>query len=45
MLRKREAFDEERFWSGQAQPAQAPTEPANPAAARGTRSKGRAAAR
>ena len=45
MLRKRQAFDEARFWSGQAQPAQAPTKPAKPAAACGVRSKGRAAAR
>jgi transposase len=31
MLRKEEAFDEERFWSGQARPAPAATRPASPA--------------
>jgi transposase len=49
MLRKEEAFDEERFWSGQGKPAAAPTVPAKPAASNGqtkagptpaTRSKG-----
>jgi hypothetical protein len=45
MRRKHEAFDEERFWNGQAPLAQAPTRPAKPAPARGARSKGRAAAR
>ena len=45
MLRKHEAFDEERFWNGQVPAAQAPTKPTKPATARGARSKGRAAAR
>jgi len=34
LLRKQEAFDEERFWSGPAQPSQAPTKPRRPATAR-----------
>jgi len=37
MLRKQEAFDEERFFSGQAKPCQAATRPTQPAAARRTR--------
>jgi transposase len=45
MLRKREAFDEARFWSGQTPTARAATEPPQPAAGSGARSKGRAAAR
>ena len=45
ILRKREAFDEERFWRGPAPAAPAPTPPAQPAAGRGARSTGRAAAR
>jgi hypothetical protein len=48
MLRKQEAFDEERFWNGQVPAAQAPAKPAKPAkptTARGARSKERAAAR
>jgi transposase len=46
MLRKQEAFDEERFWNGPApeRPA-APTPPSRPAAARGARAPKRAAAR
>jgi transposase len=45
MLRKHEAFDEERFWNGQVPARQAPAKPTKPATARGARSKGRAAAR
>ena len=45
MLRKQEAFDEERFWNGQAKQAQAPTSQTRPAAASGSRRKARAAAR
>jgi transposase len=33
MLRKQEAFDEDRFWSGQAKPGPAVTSPAKPSAA------------
>jgi len=35
MLRKEEAFDEERFFTGQAKPVLAPTSPTKPAAAAG----------
>jgi len=48
MLRKQEAFDEDRFWSGQANPRQTPTSPTSPTspkAARGAGRKARAAAR
>jgi transposase len=34
MLRKRQAFDEDRFWSGQAQPRPTPTSQARPATTR-----------
>jgi transposase len=45
MLRKQEAFDEDRFWNGQAKQPQAPTGQTRPAAASGSRPKARAAAR
>lgn len=45
MLRKREAFDEERFWKGQAPPAPAPTPATKSTGARGARASARRAAR
>jgi hypothetical protein len=45
MLRKQEAFDEDRFWNGQATQSPAPTSETKPAPARGSGSKKRAAAR
>ncbi len=39
MLRKREAFDEERFWNGQAPPTPAATPAPQPAGARATRAR------
>jgi transposase len=39
LLRKEEAFDEERFWSGAAQPAPTAPKPTKPATAKRTRSK------
>ena len=39
MLRKREAFDEERFWNGQAPPAPAATPAPKPAGGRATRAR------
>ena len=45
LLRKQEAFDEERFWHGQVQEPPATTSQTKPAAASSARSKARAAAR
>jgi transposase len=45
MLRKQQAFDEERFWSGQAKPGQAPAPQTRSAAGRSARRPARAAAR
>jgi transposase len=45
LLRKREAFDEDRFWSSQATPSAAPARARKPATSRGARPKGRTAAR
>jgi transposase len=45
MLRKHEAFDEERFWNGQVQPASAAPKPTQPATARRARATARPAAR
>jgi transposase len=45
ILRKHEAFDEDRFWSGQAQPSPTPTKPSRPATARSARPQAGAAAR
>jgi transposase len=45
MLRKKEAFDEERFWNGQGQEPPVPTTATTPAATRRSRPKARAAAR
>jgi transposase len=45
LLRKHEAFDEDRFWNGQAQAAPSPTSPTKPATGRGARRPARAAAR
>jgi transposase len=45
MLRKHEAFDEERFWNGQVQPASAAPKPTKPATARRARATARPAAR
>jgi transposase len=45
LLRKEQAFDEDRFWSGQAPQGQAPACPARPTAARVSRPRARAAAR
>ena len=45
MLRKQQAFDEDRFWGGQAQPSQAPAKPSRPATARRSRPATGAAAR
>ena len=45
LLRKREAFDEDRFWNGQAPQPQTPTRPTRPAAARSSGRKARPAAR
>ena len=45
MLRKHEAFDEERFWNGQVQPAPAAPKPTQPATARRARATARPAAR
>jgi len=45
MLRKQEAFDEDRFWNGQAEPRPAATSKTKPGAVRGSRSQARAAAR
>jgi transposase len=45
MLRKHEAFDEERFWNGQVQPAPAAPKPTKPATARRARATARPAAR
>ena len=45
MLRKQQAFDEDRFWNGPANQTQAATTETKPATARGTRAKTRAAAR
>jgi len=42
MLRKQEAFDEERFWNGQAGERQPSTSKREPAAAKGTRTKTKA---
>src|ERR1700752_4267135 len=43
LLRKAQAFDEDRFWSGQAPQGQAPACPARPTATRASRSRARAA--
>jgi transposase len=45
MLRKREAFDEDRFWNGQANASTATTSETKPAAARGAPCPRRSAAR
>ena len=45
MLRKQEAFDEDRFWNGQAEQRPAATSQTQPAAGRQARPKARAAAR
>jgi transposase len=45
MLRKQEAFDEERFWNGPAEQRPQPTPAARPAAAGGARPQARRAAR
>jgi transposase len=45
MLRKQEAFDEDRFWHGQAQPGTAATTATKPATTKTKRPKARAAAR
>jgi len=45
MLRKQEAFDEDRFWNGPAEQRPAATSKTKPAAARGSRSQARTAAR
>jgi len=45
LLRKQEAFDEDRFWNGQAEQRPAPTSKARPAAASRSRPKARTAAR
>ena len=45
MLRKQEAFDEDRFWNGPPNPRQASTSKTRPATSRGSRLKVRAAAR
>jgi transposase len=45
LLRKQEAFDEERFWNGQAHPRPTATGPTKPAPARGGRARARATAR
>jgi transposase len=37
LLRKQQAFDEDRFWGGQAPPSQAPTKASRPATARRSR--------
>jgi hypothetical protein len=44
MLRKQEAFDEDRFWSGKAKPSAAPASTGKAATSRGARCRGRAAA-
>jgi transposase len=45
MLRKREAFDEERFWNGRARPSEAATRKTRPPSTRASRGKARATAR
>jgi transposase len=45
LLRKQEAFDEDRFWNGQAPPGPAPADPTKPATSRGARRPARATAR
>ena len=45
MLRKQEAFDEDRFWNGQAKETQAATSPTPPATTRGARRSAGVAAR
>ena len=40
MLRKKEAFDEERFWSGNSTPSPTPTRPTRQAAAKGQAKQG-----
>jgi hypothetical protein len=45
LLRKQEAFDEERFWNGQASPSTATATAGKPAAARAARAQRRAATR
>jgi hypothetical protein len=43
-LRKQEAFDEDRFWTGSAPQPQAATRLSKPATARASSARGRAAA-